>query len=76
VRVLHERDGRRSGGGHRAAAGGVEPGGDDALAVNPERDADEVAAGSAAGAAIKRTGRAQTAPGRVFEVLAEQLHER
>jgi hypothetical protein len=76
VGALHERDGRRSGGGHRPAAGGVEPGGDDPLAVNPERDADQVAAGSTAGAAVKRTSRAQTAPGRVFEVLAEKLHER
>ncbi len=76
VRAPHERDGRRTGGGHRPAAGSVEPGGGHALAVDADPDADQVTADCAAGRAVERAGRAQAAPGGVFQVLAEKLHER
>ena len=75
VRALDERHRRRAGGGHRPAAGGLEAGGGHPLAVDPQRDADQVAAGGAAGAAVVRAGRARAAPGGMLEVLAEGLHE-
>ena len=76
VRALDQRHDRRAGGGHGAAARGLEAGGGHALAVDPQRDADEVTAGGAAGAAVVSAGRARAAPGGMLEVLAEGLHER
>ena len=45
------------------------------VAVDAQREPDQVAAGGAAGAAVVRAGRAQAAPGGMLEVLAESLHE-
>ena len=76
VRAVDQRDGGRAGRRHRPAAGGLEAGGDDALAVDGDGDADQVAAGGAAGGAVMGAGRAQAQPGGMLEVLAEGLHER
>ena len=75
VRAVDQRDGGRAGRRHRPAAGGLEARGDHALAVDAQRDADQVAAGGAAGAAVVRAGRADAQPGGMLEVLAEGLHE-
>jgi hypothetical protein len=76
VRAVDERHGRRAGGGHRAAAGGVEPRGRHALALDLHGHPDQVAARGAAGRAVEGVRRTQAAPGGMLEVLAEGLHER
>ena len=75
VRAVDQRDGGRAGRRHRPAAGGLEAGGGDAVAVDAQRDPDQVTAGGAAGGAVVRAGRAHAQPGGMLEVLAEGLHE-
>ncbi len=75
VRAVDERDGGRAGRRHRPAAGGLEARATNELAVDGEREADQVAAGGAAGAAVVRAGWADAQPGGMLEVLAEGLHE-
>ena len=75
VRVLDQRDGGRAGRRHRPAAGGLEARAHHPLAVDGEREADQVAAGGAARGAVMGAGRAHAQPGGVLEVLAERVHE-
>ena len=74
--ALDQRDGGRAGRDRRAAAGGLEARPSHAVAIDAQRDAYQVAAGGAAGAAVMRARRAQAASGGMLEVLAEALHER
>ena len=75
VRAVDQRDRGRAGRRHRPAAGGLEARRRHPLALDAHRDADQVTAGGAAGAAVVRAGRAHAQPGGMLEVLAEGLHE-
>ena len=68
-----ERDRGAGGGDGRAAALGVEAGVGDAVAVDGEVDAHEVAAGRAAGRRRVRAGGHVSAPAREAQMLLEAL---
>lgn len=70
---IGEGDHGAAGGLRRAAPAGLEADRRDALAVGGERDADQVAAGGAAGDADVRSRRRASTPGRMLKVLGEPL---
>ena len=69
---LHQLDHRAAGGASRAAALGVETGLGHAVALDPHGDAEEVAAGRAAGGAGVRRSRERAEPPRGVEVVLEE----
>ena len=71
--ALDERDGGRGRGGERAAARGLEARAGDAVALDAQRDPDEVAAGGPAGRPVVPAGDGHAAPGRRAQVLGEAL---
>ena len=76
--ALDQRDGRRAGRQHRAAARRVEARGGDAVAVDLHGDPDQVPAHGASGVAVMAPGQHDAAPVGRGEVFGEALaiHER
>ena len=76
--TLDQRHDRRAGRGQRAAARGVEPGLDDAVALDADRDADQVTADRTAGGAVMPPGKHNAAPIGRGEMLFESfaVHDR
>jgi hypothetical protein len=70
---LDELDGRAAGGEHRPAARRLEARVAHALAGDGEREAHEIAAGGAAGGAVRRARDRPAAAARVGEVILEAL---
>ena len=71
--ALDELDGGAARGEHRPAARGLEAGRAHALTVDGEREAHEIAAGAAAGRAVRRPRHLATTAARARQVILEAL---